>query len=60
MSNAKKCDICGKLYEYYDGVEIVEGGTKYNHMILSNSFRTKNYDLCKECMMDLIKILKKG
>lgn len=56
---AKKCDRCGKLYEHYDG----DGKKKTknaNGLILIDRDLDKkywsrsNYDLCPECMVQLI------
>ena len=59
---AYKCDRCGKLYEYYDGIELVSGGYKFTIFSISNYFGIANedYDLCPECMKSLIKWIKEG
>lgn len=60
MTNAKKCDRCGKLYELYDGYEVVKGGNMYNTLGLFNHWDSaiQSYDLCPECMESLIKWIK--
>lgn len=56
MSNAKKCDRCGKLYENYEGYEVENGGNKYNILTLLHHWKTvsRSYDLCPKCMESLI------
>ncbi|RJW41964.1 hypothetical protein [Anaerobutyricum hallii] len=56
---AKKCDRCGKLYEHYDGNK--KKGTKdANGLLLIDRDLDKkywsrsDYDLCPECMVQLI------
>ena len=59
MANAKKCDRCDKLYEDYDGIEVVEHGDSYNWLrIFTPSIKYKTYDLCPDCMEKLISFLK--
>jgi hypothetical protein len=60
MSNAKKCDRCGKLYELYDGCKVQKGGHSYNKVAFLRSWNDpcKEYDLCPECMELLIKWMK--
>ena len=62
MSDAKKCDRCGKLYDNYDGRKVQEGGNSYIKLALlrgwNDSFR--QYDLCPECIKLLIKWIKEA
>lgn len=58
MSNALKCDRCGKLYEAYVGVQLVERGNSYHSFTISGHGRIKSYDLCEECMSSLIDWIK--
>lgn len=58
MASALKCDRCGRLYEHYQGVEIVEGGNKYHAITLENRYDHKWYDLCPECMGKLIEFIR--
>ena len=53
MAIARKCDRCGKLYDYYNHIElddkIVNGiytveGTEHSH----------HFDLCEECCWELL------
>lgn len=61
MSNAKKCDRCGKLYENYKGVKITEGGNSYNTVIFTgNNYGNRDFDLCPDCMSKLIEFIKEG
>lgn len=57
MADAKKCDRCGKLYEWYcteyDGTDINGAGL----------FRDRQYsifyDLCPECLEELIEWIER-
>ena len=60
MSNAKKCDRCGKLYENYKGVNITEGGNSYNTVIFTGGLYNRDFDLCPDCMSKLIEFIKEG
>lgn len=65
MAIAKKCDICGKLYEEYN---VRQSKDNFNGFMLLNIDRNEDYfhgqpyDCCPECMnsiMEHIKILEK-
>ena len=59
MSNAKKCDKCGNLYENYKGVQITEGGNSYHTVIFKDDYLYERYyDLCPDCMSKLIGFMK--
>lgn len=64
MAMAKKCDRCGKLHEYYDGIEVFNDSEKANGVLfidrdLNNSYWSrKSYDLCQECMKKLEAFIK--
>lgn len=61
MAKAFKCDLCGGLYEGYDGVSYFEPGRgefKYNTLCLKNDARTKCFDACPECMQAMIDFLR--
>lgn len=63
MSRAYKCNRCGRLYEPYDGVVLKDGGEKYYGCELIGSGTFLNYphfDLCKPCMISLIRFLNNG
>lgn len=62
MSNAKKCDRCGNLYEDYDGYEVTKKGNKYDKLSLRHHWKTvaRDYDLCPKCMKSLVKWLKEA
>ena len=56
MAEAKKCDICGRLYERYNG----KIPAKYPNYISFNSEdyngslrNIKTYDCCPECMYQI-------
>ena len=59
MANAKKCDRCEKLYEYYSGIELMDGGNCYNWLRLFTTHGSsyKTYDLCPDCMLKLVGFL---
>ena len=59
MSNAKKCDRCGKFYDKYKGVRRIEGGFFYDSIALSGD-KCAFIDLCETCMTDLINWLDGG
>lgn len=60
MTNAKKCDRCGKLYEFYNGFSVEEGGNRYNKFSLYDHWNTvkHEYDLCPDCMLSLVEWIK--
>lgn len=63
---ARKCDCRGKLYEHYYGSKAFKENGKANGLILidrdlENSYWSRNtYDLCPDCMKELMAFLKKG
>ena len=58
MAVAKKCDICGKLYEEYN---VKQSKDNFNGFILLNIDYKGNYfhgpacDCCPECMKSILK-----
>lgn len=60
MSQALKCDRCGKLYECYDGVEFLQGGNKYRSLFFLGKGQYKSFDLCEDCMKDAKEWTKRG
>lgn len=66
MSNAKKCDRCGKLYEFYKGIKLTPKGNAYICVDFVSGGNcggigvSKRFDLCKECMTDLAKWMNIG
>lgn len=56
MSDAKKCDRCGKLYEIYNGVEYKKFRQKFDWVEIRGGMSDprRGFDLCEDCMMDLI------
>ena len=56
--NAKKCDKCKKFYEPYKGLHKRGMSPRgeplfkipFNQVILENSTKRENIDLCPECM----------
>lgn len=63
---AKKCDRCGKLFEYYEGNKEFKNTEKANAIELIDQnldckyVSRKSYDLCPECMRKLENFLKEG
>lgn len=62
MASAKKCDICGKLYEEYNFKKSLED---YNGFMLLNIdsqgsyFRGPVCDCCPECMNSIKEFIEK-
>ena len=55
MADAKKCDRCGKLYEHYDGIPLVNGGRKYYAVKFANiNSSSEWFDLCSDCMQKIV------
>lgn len=53
MALAKKCDRCGKLYEYYPNGNKLKTNAIRKCMVLSDgylSYSENIHDLCSECM----------
>ena len=50
MSNALKCDRCGKLYEMYGGIQLVKHGNSYCRFEVAGNCGYQKYDLCEDCM----------
>lgn len=60
--DAKKCDICGKFYGIYPKHPTSNRSSILNTIVLYNyDYGINNgnkYDLCYECMADLIRFLE--
>lgn len=61
---ARKCDRCGALHEYYRGDGIakgvqVNGVTLIETGPMNSAVNRKQYDLCKNCMKELIDFMSK-
>lgn len=55
MSLAKKCDLCGVLYEHYSG----RNGMSLERITLNGSYSTeKTFDLCPSCMDALVRFME--
>ena len=56
MANAKKCDRCGRLYEFYDGERVFASGARYTKFCLCHhsTCAEHNFDLCPPCMKSLM------
>ena len=69
MANAYKCDICGALYEFHEGVA-VSGRTKgFNTLTLrhvdverspNHSVCLMNFDLCPSCCAKVDDLIRSG
>lgn len=60
MSDAKKCDRCGKFYDIYkpvDGVADTPCGFGFRFLDKWGSLLPTRYDLCPNCMCELTKWL---
>lgn len=60
--NAKKCDRCGKFYDYYNGNKNKESANaiKFVENARDGVYGCSLYDLCPECMSKLQEWLMKG
>lgn len=60
MANALKCDRCGKLYEHYNGIRVVDKCNYYCSMSFfsEHGWNRRDYDLCPECMTKLVEFIK--
>ena len=57
--DVKQCDRCGKFYELYNHLElncIKLGKETYSKISWNEKYE---YDLCSECMKELLKWLKR-
>lgn len=60
MAAAFKCDLCGSLYEDYDGFQYDEqGGSYFKKIVLSSkrdysSSTSRYFDTCPDCMRAVI------
>jgi len=60
MSEALKCDRCGKLYELYDGIKFQPTTSPYSSVRLQNKVYGRNFDMCPDCMEKVIEFMKGG
>ena len=62
MSNAKKCDRCGKLYDREEIVIIYNSDMRMRYYLNKDChpYPEIRLDLCKECRIDLYNWLTKG
>jgi len=55
MAAAFKCDLCGRLYEDYDGFQYDErGGSHFKKIILSSDSISRHFDTCPNCIHAII------
>lgn len=58
MANARKCDRCGKLYEIYRGIPLIEGRNAYHALdLIDQKYDRKHCDLCQDCMQEVVYFL---
>lgn len=61
---AKKCDRCGKFYEFYDGAREFKNTERANAVILidrdldNKYWSRESFDLCPDCMRKLEMFIK--
>ena len=63
MSEAKKCDRCGKLYDtnkIINEIDYSDMRFRYGLVKDCHPYSEMKLDLCKECRVDLYKWLMKG
>ena len=62
MAIARKCDRCGKFYDYYPkGYDIQYNGVQRIYRDRGESLRHSTaYDLCPECMNAFDEFMSKG
>lgn len=56
--DAKKCDRCGKYYDYYQDQHCNNGFSLVCISKSGNVSRNTTHDLCSECLIKLKKFLK--
>ena len=54
MSEAKRCDRCGKYFVLYEGQDVKVNKIAVNKIEIGNTFR---YDLCNDCSKELLKFM---
>ena len=57
MANAKRCDRCGRFYDFYEGIEFTAGANKYIYVILASAAHERRFDMCPDCMRQVIRFL---
>lgn len=67
MAKAFRCDACGNLYEYYDGILVQGRRYGFNSIILrhddlceTDKGNLKTYDLCPSCCAKINDLIKAG
>lgn len=61
MANAKKCDICGQFYNFYQGVTLKNGKVQNGCKLRFESDSGTGWgtvDLCPECMTKVHNLLQ--
>lgn len=69
MANAYKCDICGVLYEFHEGVAVSGRSKGFNKLVLKyadaegshiGSLFLKEFDLCPSCCAKVDDLIRSG
>jgi hypothetical protein len=69
VANAYKCDICGVLYEYHEGVTVSGKSKGFNELVLKHvddegsyngSLFLKSFDLCPSCCAKVDDLIRNG
>lgn len=69
MANAYKCDICGALYEFHEGVAVFGRNKGFNALTLKyvdadrsciGSVYLKSFDLCPSCCAKVDDLIRNG
>lgn len=69
MANAYKCDICGRLYEFHEGVAVSGRNKCFNTLTLKHvdadrspngSIYLKTFDLCPSCCAKIDDLIRSG
>ena len=69
MASAYKCDICGALYEFHEGVAVYGRTKGFNALILkhvdaekgpNNSTYLRSFDLCPSCCAKVDDLIRSG
>ena len=69
MANAYKCDICGRFYEFNEGVAVSGRNKGFNALelihfdaekSLNGSIYLKTFDLCTSCCTKVDDLIRNG
>jgi hypothetical protein len=69
VASAYKCDICGVLYEFHEGIAVSGRSKGFNELVLkhvdaegsyNNSLCLKSFDLCPSCCAKVDDLIRNG